>query len=237
RALGQAVHTTLENLKDLPVEERLKRDLLSDFEESWKAVSGKIGGFKSAEEEAEYKARGRSMIERVVKNLGPIAQKTLKLKESSGGMLPNFYLSEDEGIILCGLVDWIEYIESDDSVKILDFKTGKRDEKEDSLQLPIYLLLLKALQKRKVSGAAYWYIDRSDKPVDVELPDVDKAREKLLEIGRKIKEAREKKEFKCPKGEKGCFACRPYEAIVRGEAEYVGVGNYKQDLYVISEKQ
>jgi ATP-dependent helicase/DNAse subunit B len=148
-------------------------------------------------------------------------------------MPPNFLLSEKENIILCGLIDWLEYVEADGTVKILDFKTGKNDEGEDSLQLPIYLLLLDALQKRKVSGAAYWYIDRSDKPVEMALPDMNEARKKVLDIALEIKKARESKSFACPRGEKGCFACKPYEAIVKGEAEYIGVGGYGQDMYML----
>lgn len=232
-SLGLAVHNTLEDLKEIPLEERLQRDLLADYEKAWEAVSGKPGGFKTAEEEAEYKARGRAMIERVTKNLGPIAKKTVRLKPAKNNMPPNFVLSEEDNIILCGLIDWLEYMEEDDSVKVIDFKTGKHEEAEDSLQLPIYLLLLSELQKRKVSGAAYWYLDKDDEPVDVPLPDINEAREKVLAVARRVKEAREKKEFTCPNGEAGCFACRPYEQIVRGEAEYLGVGGYGQDIYLV----
>jgi hypothetical protein len=82
KSLGSAVHKTLEDLKTLPVEERLTRDLLADFERDWEQVaSGKKGGFASAEEEEAAKARGRAMIERVVKNLGPIKKKTVALKK------------------------------------------------------------------------------------------------------------------------------------------------------------
>jgi ATP-dependent helicase/DNAse subunit B len=231
--LGSAVHETLENLKNMPVEERLKRDLLADFELAWKKVSGRKGGFKSEEEENEAKARGRSMIERVVKNLGPIAKKTVRLKESHNGMPPNFLLSEEDNIILCGLIDWLEYIEADDSLRVLDFKTGKNDEDDESLQLPIYVLLLDALQKRKVSSAAYWYLDRQDEPVEKTLPSLEEAREKVLAVARRVKQAREEKAFDCPRGPQGCFACRPYEAILKGEAESLGVGGYGQDLYLV----
>lgn len=232
-SLGQAVHATLEALKNIPVETRMNHDLLADFEREWANVSGKIGGFKNAAEEAEMKARGRAMIERVVKNPGPIARKTVRLKEGQNGMPPNFYLSEDENIILCGLIDWLEYIEKDDSVRVLDFKTGKNNENEESLQLPIYLLLLNALQDRKVSGASYWYLDRDDEPVDMPLPDIDESKKKVLAIAARVKEAREKKAFDCPRGDKGCFACEPYEAILNGRAEYLGVGGYGQDIYFV----
>ncbi len=232
-SLGQAVHTTLEGLKNIPVEERLTRDLLTDFEQAWGSVSGKKGGFKTEIEEAESKARGKAMIERVIKNLGPIAKKTVRIKEGHNGMPPNFFLSEEENIILCGLIDWIEYVEEDDSIRVLDFKTGKYDENEESLQLPIYLLLLNALQSRKVSGASYWYLDRDDKPVSMPLPDPSEAREKVLSVAVRVKEAREKKNYNCPRGDKGCFACKPYESILNGKAEYLGVGGYGQDMYIL----
>jgi ATP-dependent helicase/DNAse subunit B len=232
-SLGNAVHTTLEALKDLPLEERATRDLLADYERDWATVSGKKGGFKSEIEEAETKARGRAMIERVMQNPGPIARKTVRLKPGANDMPPNFYLSEEENIILCGLIDWLEYIEADDSVRVIDFKTGKHDEGSDSLQLPIYLLLLNALQKRSVTGAAYWYLDRDDAPIEVSLPDASESRAKVLAVAREVKAARETKTFNCPKGEGGCYACKPYEAIIRGEAEYIEVGGYGQDVYLV----
>ena len=43
----------------------------------------------------------------------------------------------------------------------------------------------------------------------------------------------EKKEFDCPRGAAGCFACRPFEKILKGEAEFIGVGGYGQEMYMI----
>lgn len=232
-ALGQAVHNTLENLKNFPVEERLSRDLLADYEENWKAVSGKWGGFVSEGQEEEWKARGKTMIERVLKNSSLFEKKTVKLKEGHNGMPPNILLSEEDNIILCGLIDWLEYHEEDDSLSIIDFKTGKHQEDDESLQLPIYMLLLDELQKRRVRDAKYWYLETDDTMVEKSLPNVEDAREKVLRVAKQVKETREKKTYICPRGEGGCFACRPYEAIVRGEAAYVGVGGYGQDLYMI----
>lgn len=233
-SLGSAVHATLEALKAVPVEERLRRDLVADFEKVWaESVSGKKGGFRSDAEEAAAKARGRAMIERVAAHPGPIAQKTVRLKESDNNMPPNFYLSEKENIILCGLIDWLEYVEADDSIRVIDFKTGKHEEDEDSLQLPIYLLLLNELQKRRVSGASYWYLDKNDAPTEVALPDMAEAREKVLALARRVKDAREGRAYDCPRGSAGCFACQPYEAILRGDAEYIGIGGYGQDAYLV----
>lgn len=232
-SIGLAVHETLEGLAKYKVEERFKKSLLESFEENWKKVSGKIGGFKTIAEEAAAKARAKKMIERVAKNPGPLLNKTLKLKEVGSMTLPNFYLSEEDNIILCGLIDWLEYVEEDDSVRVIDFKTGKNKESKYSLQLPIYVLLLNYLQKRKVTGAAYWYLDNADAPVSMILPEVDSAKEKVLSIARNIKKAREAGRFECPRGVKGCFSCQPYEKVLSGEAEFVGIGGYNQELYLI----
>jgi len=86
------------------------------------------------------------------------------------------------------------------------------------------------LQKRPVTGAYYWYVDREDVPKEVPLPDAKEAEEAVLSVALKVKDAREKNEFACPSG--GCFACEPFEKILRGEAKFIGVGDY-QDLYLI----
>ena len=152
----------------------------------------------------------------------------------AGGMLPNFFLSEKDNIILCGKLDWLIYQPNDDSVHILDFKTGKNEEKEDSLQMPIYLLLLDRLQKRKISGASYWYLDRDDAPFSVNLPSVAKSFDRVFEVAIQVKKARDTAgPFLCPQGPAGCFACKPFEKILAGEAEYLGVGEYNQDLYMV----
>lgn len=233
-SLGIAVHETLEGLLAYKANERFKKPLLQTFEENWAKVSGKVGGFKSMEEEMEAKERARRMIERVDAHRGPLEKLAVKLAPHANNMPPNFYLSEKENIILSGKIDWLEYVSETDSVRVIDFKTGKNDEDKDSLQLPIYALLLNALQKRKVSGAAYWYIDRNDEPTDMALPDITEARQRVLEVALKVKRARESGIFECPRGASGCFSCRPFEKILKGEAELVKVDETrKTELYVV----
>jgi hypothetical protein len=50
-----------------------------------------------------------------------------------------------------------------------------------------------------------------------------------------IKLAKKLNRFKCPTS--GCRYCQPYEAIVSGEAEYVGIGEFGQDLYLLDKTQ
>lgn len=227
-ALGQAVHEVIESISYLPVEERMLIGLTKRFEVAWQKVSGNLGGFKDKNQEKEYKNRGLLMLERIQKNPGPILRKAIKIKATNG--LPYFWLSEEENIILCGKIDWLEYL-PDDSVHIIDFKTGKNDEDAESLQLPIYLLLATNTQKRLVSKASYWYLDRDDFMIEKTLPDLFSAKEEVLKIARRIKLARQMNHFKCPKD--GCFACRPLEKVLKGEGRKVGISEYNQDIYVV----
>lgn len=230
-SLGIAVHEVLEGLGDFKSEVRMDRDLLKLFDDAWQKVTGVRGGFKTPDEEKEFKERGIKMLENVTKDPRFLPNKIIKLRRET--MNPNFLIDEDKNIILNGLIDWIEYLPETDSLHIVDFKTGKREEDGESLQLPIYLLLCNALQKRKVTKASYWYLE-NDKIVEKELPDLVKAKTDVLAVAYKVADARTKGEFKCPKGEVGCVHCIPYEKILKKDLsyKYVGVGGFKQDLYV-----
>lgn len=230
-ALGQAVHEVIESLAVLPVEERLKISLVKKLDPVWLKVTGKKGGFKNHEEEREYKERAVQMLINLQENPGPIVEKAIKIKSKMN--LPHYWLNEEDGIILAGKIDWLKYNGNNDSVEIIDFKTGKNEEKEDSLQLPIYLLVASHTQTKKISGASYWYLDRDDGIVEKSLPSEGEAYEKVYKIAKRIQLARKINHFKCPKG--GCYACRPYERILKGEGEFVGVSDTRQDVYMFSD--
>src|SRR3989344_4399865 len=187
-SLGSAVHEVIEGLASFKVEERpqkLSREsLLDGLEKAWKKVSGKKGGFISEKDEGESKEKAKMMLERVEINPGHLLEKTIKIKEGNNGMPTNFYLSEEDNIILCGKIDWLVYKPERNSGHILYFKKGKNEEKEESLQLPIYRLLLANLQKRKVSGASYWYFDKDDKPTEVSMPDEKESFERVFAVAK-----------------------------------------------------
>lgn len=234
-SLGQAVHDVLESLSQLPAAERMGQSLVERFERAWQKVSGQKGGFDNESQELEYKKRGEEMIARVQKNPGILAKKAVKLK--TDGFIPHYWLSEEENIILCGKIDWLEYLEETDSVHIVDFKTGKNEEDGKSLQLPIYLLLTANCQKRNATKASYWYLDKSDGLSEVSLPKIDEAIDQVLKVAKKIKLARELKTFKCPKGESGCMICRPFETVYRDEALFVGTSDARQDMYFVKNQK
>lgn len=236
-ALGQAVHEVVESLSSLAREERFNTPLSKKFEIAWAKVSGEKGGFKSKEDEEKYKERGLSMLKRIEDNPGVLLNKAVKIKprEEDGKVsdfpLPRFKISTEDNIMLCGLIDWLEYRDEDNSVRILDFKTGKNDEDSKSLQLPIYYLIAKKCQKFPVSGASYWYIDKEDAPREIELPDEKKATEEILSVAKRIKLARSLNLMTCERG--GCKHCLPFEALFNGGGKFVGISETNQEVYIL----
>lgn len=225
-ALGQAVHAVLEGLSVLPTNERIGMDLLPKFRDEWEKVSGKKGGFFDINDEYRYKKRGEEMLQRVLDNPGPLTRLAVKIQQD----LPYYWLSEEDNIILCGKIDWMEYLQAEDAVHIIDFKTGN-SRQDGSLQLPIYYLLAVNSQKRKVAKASYWYIALENELTPLELPSLEDAHNQVIAIARKIKLARQLKKFDCPHG--GCRACEPFERILKGEAELIGADDFRRDVYVL----
>jgi len=216
-SLGQAVHEVLEGLSTLRAEDRFKEPVFDRYDLAWKKISGKMGGFFDEDNEQFYKLRGREMLTRVVKNPGPLKNLAIKVKTDSSFGLLYYFLSEEDNVILCGKVDWLEYLPETDSVCILDFKTGKHFEDPDSLQLPIYHLLVKNTQQRVVSKACYWYLESSDTQEEKVLPNIDESKTLVLKLAKDIKLARTLEKFHCD----GCEYCQPYEDILSGKAEKV----------------
>lgn len=227
-ALGQSVHEVVESLSILPTENRFTQPLLDKFDQAWAKIAGHKGGFKNEAQEQEIKQRGINMLNRITDNPGPLASKAVKIRQD----LPYYWLSEEDNIILCGKIDWLEYLPDTDSVHILDFKTGKYDENPDSLQLPIYYLLVKNCQNRGVTKASYWYLDRDNAPKESPLPNSDESHQKVLSIAKKIALARKLNHFQCPKTT-GCRDCLSLEAVVSGRATFVGLNDFGQDIYVL----
>ncbi len=230
-ALGQTVHEIIESLSNLPVEKRFEEPLIAKFDKAWKKVSGITGGFSDKEIEYKYKKRGEEMLSYLGQNPGPLKNLAVKIKMD----LPYYYLSEQDNIILCGKIDWLEYLPESDSVHIIDFKTGRGEEDPQSFQLLIYYLLASNCQTYPVVKASYWYLDQKSVPKEQIIPKHEEAEEKILKLGKQIKLARQLNIFKCKKGD-GCSFCRPYEQIIRGEGIMVGVDDMRRDIYVLEKK-
>lgn len=226
---GGAVHEVIESLSVLPTDKRFETSLIEKFDKIWEKYSGKKGGFTDSDAEIKYKRQGEEMLKNVTKNPGPLLKLAVKINMD----LPYYWLSEEDELILCGKIDWIEYLPETDSVHIIDFKSGKKEENENSLQLPIYYLLAKNCQKRPIDKVSYWYIATRDKPTEQKLPDEEKVTKEILKIAKKIKLARQLESFRCPEGDDGCKFCQDYESILNGEGELVGNNDIGRDIYIL----
>lgn len=226
--LGQVVHAVLESRSKLGVADRFKQPLLEQFEVLWQQFAGRKGGFTDEADERRFKERGEQMLRNVMASPGPLSRLAVKLNTD----LPQYWLSETDEIILCGKIDWLEYLPEEDGVRIIDFKTGKHKEREGSLQLPIYHLLVHNIQHRKVVDASYWYLEETEGPVVKELPSLEEAHKQVYALAKQVRLARKLGHFKCSAGESGCRACQPYEKILRGEADYLMVKD-RRDVYAL----
>ncbi len=227
-SLGSVVHNVLESLSVIKLKKRFGTPLLDRYEKEWAKVSGEKGGFKNENEELEFKNRGIEMLKKVEKDPKILLEKAIKIRED----LPQYFISEDKEIMLCGKIDWLKYNEEDDSVDIMDFKTGKNKEDPSSMQLGIYRLLVENCQDRKVNQAGYWYLE-SGEIVYHDLPSSKESYDRVMEVALKMKDAKLSGIFECPRG--GCFACNDLEKVVAGKAKFVGIGGYGKNMYIIND--
>lgn len=231
-ALGSVIHEILDQISYLPKDERFKRPLIEKLQNAWSKYQGLKGGFLDSKVENIYYKRAEQMLIKLTKKPGPLLHEAVKIKSS----LPYFFLSEKDNIILCGKIDWLEYLKDLDSVHIIDFKTSMHEESLDSIQLPIYYLLVSNCQSKNVSKASYWYLEQDSKIVEVALPNPQDAHFKILKLSKEILLARKLELFKCRAGDKGCNACRNYEAVLIGNARYVGIDEFGYDLYILHQE-
>ncbi len=267
-ALGVAVHTVLEPLMYIKAENRKEINLIMKYDEAFNYWRGDMGGWQDKEEEYSFYKRGKVMIEKVKKNFESkddfiLNQKSIRSSlYYKGDMIPNIILEERENIILCGSIDWIAYsknpLKSKPEIIVLDFKTGRNEESEESKQLLLYKILFESLQdKWQVDRYAYYYLDKDeiiykDWQEGKELKEkIEEIKKEFIRIGVEIRDKRYQcfyskddkyieryivrenfeDNFKCPFGSSGCRNCIPYEKVLRREAKYVGLSLYGQDLY------
>lgn len=225
-ALGQAVHDTLSQFLSLPPLQRTEEELIRILDWIWNNLSGEKGGFVSEDEETEYKQRASTMLSRFWKNKH--FQETEMVKIDS---FPKVEL--DPELILTGKIDWIEQDIS--GYHIVDFKTGKNEEKEDSQQLPIYALLAGKILKTPNIRASYWYLGKDDDITSFTLPEPTQTLSSLKQKGGVIKLVRQTESYKCQSGEESCWACKDMLAVVRGKGKLVSVDpvNRKQEIYIL----
>jgi hypothetical protein len=225
--LGTVIHRVIDDLAKLSKEVRFLISLKQRFEARWSFYQGKKGGFLSKEEEENFKSRGFKMIEKL-ENSVIIKGENYRKEEK----LPKVRLFKNENLILVGSIDWIEILPNK-TLHIIDFKTGKTEEEENSLQLPIYFILAYYNLKKPIEKVSYWYLDREEEPISVNLKPIQVYISILRQKALEIKEAIEKDKLICKSSKKYC-KCKKYEAILENKGEYVGYDpEMKRDLFFV----
>jgi RecB family exonuclease len=228
-ALGQAVHDVLSQFLRLSPAQRSKDELLRVFDFLWQSLSGEKGGFGSQEEEKSFKERALSMLERFWGNK--------HFQETEAVQIPGFPKVElGNDLILTGKLDWIE--KDGEGYHVIDFKTGKNEEREDSQQLPIYSVLVSGILGSKKIRTSYWYLDKDDEIVAFPSADLDKTLSELKRKGEIVKMVRQTNSFRCQSGEESCWACREMLAVAQGKGKLVSMDpvNRKQEIYILSKE-
>jgi hypothetical protein len=217
-ALGQAVHDTID---------QFVRTKQNNFDFIWGHLSGEKGGFIT--EEDEYKKRALEMLERFWRND--------HFKETEMFKMPNFpKVDLGPNLILTGKLDWIE--KEGDFYHVIDFKTGKNEEKADSLQLPIYSVLASGLLNSENIKASYWYLDKDDTLTSFALPLIAETKKLLFSKGEIVQMARQTNSYRCQSGKEECYACRDMKAIAEGKGKLVTMDTVrKQEIYILPKIQ
>ncbi len=225
-ALGQAVHDTLSQFLKLKPLERNEGELRRVFDFIWQGMAGEKGGFSSGEEEGGFKQRALSMLERFWGNK--------HFQETEMVAIPGFPKVElGNDLILTGKLDWIE--KDEDGYHVIDFKTGKNEEREDSQQLPIYSVLVSGILGSKKIRTSYWYLDKDSEIVGFPSADLDQTLAELKRKGEIVKMVRQTASFRCQSGEESCWACRDMLAVAQGKGKLVSMDpvNRKQEIYIL----
>lgn len=225
-ALGQIIHDTLRKFLYSPGLQKTREQLRSILACQWKQLAGEKGGFTSADEEKTYQGRAAKILDRFWGHKHFRETQPMKMPD-----FPKLDLGGD--IILTGRLDWLE--KENDGYHIIDFKTGENEERDDSIQLPIYAILASGILKINKLRASYWYLDKDEEIKESKLPDLTITLDKLKKKGAIIKSVRLTQSFGCSSGNESCWACRDFLTIVQGKAKLVSVDpiDRKQEIYII----
>ena len=220
-SLGEIVHDAINNYtKRYSPSDRDKDKMMYELSRGWILKKGKIGGFSTESQEKEFKDRSVQMIERFLTN-----NHFSKASPYPAPDFPKKQLFADRDLVLVGNFDWIEPV--GDGLHIVDFKTGQKEEAEDSLQLPIYSILANENLDEPVLKTSYWYLDKDPEPKEVPMKNLAESLEVVKKKSLAVAAARKENDFSTPKSE-NCFFCREYEAVLADKAEHVGTDHKRR---------
>jgi RecB family exonuclease len=175
-AQGNAIHHALERFFGLPLESRSAANLHVALRAVWHLHRRKA--FASREEEAYY---GRDALELLS---GFAASYDLRVQPLAREQRVRFRFTG--GLQLVGKIDRVDEASDEESIEVVDFKTGRQ--LLESRDLPaepatqVYVLAAEALFKRPVSKVRLIYLRGHEVSWIPEREDVDELRERLLSV-------------------------------------------------------
>ena len=211
--LGKAVHDAITLFLYLPEKEKTLENLKEQLKASWWSEAmpqkipplGKWGGFKNLNEERQYYKKALKLLANFYKTF----DQKIKIK-----LLPtrNIKRSIDDykklikpvndNFDISGKLDLVLDL-NNGSLEVVDFKTGKSEEKDD-FQLRFYKLLTELNFGQPVSKASFYYLRTGNiKEFNLEKDDLEKIKKEVI---KKIKKIQAQKEY-ITKPSKLCRYC------------------------------
>lgn len=225
-ALGIVFERVVKRVRTEPEEFRTQEFALSQFERVF-AVWYKAFSFKNSSQVSEFKERGIRLVKRFMNNPHFVFGKTF-FQDFLGVDYPL-----KPNVVICGNADWIEK-NPDGTLIVVDFKTGSRQEKEDSLQLPIYKYLVENKFGLPVSRTFYWYLERDEQPREVFLNSYEDSIKRMFSVCEKVLDGLKNDQLKCVSQDFSCNFCQPFLMIKKGLARHVFTDHiWKKDFFTI----
>ena len=195
QTLGKAVHNAITLFYHLDLAQRTKDQLKFGLKDVWqsevmwnqKPPLGKWGGFQTIEEEREVYTQALQMLD----NFFNIANKnpditylpTSDFKHSIDDY-KNLITPISKEVDISGKFDLV--VNNGDSLEVVDFKTGKKEESKD-FQLRFYKALAEEKFQKPVSKASFYFL-RNGKIQDFPLEeDTQNIKEEILDMVKTIK--------------------------------------------------
>ena len=197
--LGGAIHNAITLFYHLPHEKQTLEELLLSLRETWRNFDvapkmeelplGKVGGFKTIEEERQAYREAQEMLENFFEMRSPdwdIFYRPTKDFVNSIEDYKGLITPLNEGADISGKFDLI--IEEKDGLRIIDFKTGRND-REDVFQLHFYKILAeKNFQIPVAKGSFFFLKSKTEKEHNLEGQDAKELENEILERIENIKQ-------------------------------------------------
>lgn len=200
-----------------------KDEVVKNFRGRWLKYRGKRGGFTSLQEEGDFGRRGLQMLDNFFQN---------KNLEPNLPLFDFLRFRIEEKIFFNGKIDFVGQL-SDNTLHVLDFKTGIKEE-DDPLQLHAYAILVESNLQKRVSKISYWYLDKDIVPKEAVLDPLESKLDWIKGKCKDIEQAISENEWVCIKEKEGCNDCRNYQVIIDGKGEFqFSDFDFKKDMYFL----